>query len=113
MSTETGAQEIRRVGIATDHAGWPLKAGLVLLLEDQGCEVVDFGAHTLDAADDYDWVALEGTRSYRITGRRGNESYLGFCVYGMTPDGAASIVANGMEDCFTPKARPWRRSETV
>ncbi len=42
-----------RVGIATDHGGFGLKEELVTRLRDAGHEIVDFGAHTLDAADDY------------------------------------------------------------
>ncbi len=43
----------RRVGIATDHGGFGLKEELVARLRAAGYEVVDFGAHRLDPADDY------------------------------------------------------------
>jgi ribose 5-phosphate isomerase B len=42
-----------RVGIATDHGGFGLKEELVARLRAAGHEVVDFGAHGLDPADDY------------------------------------------------------------
>jgi ribose 5-phosphate isomerase B len=42
-----------RVGIATDHGGIVLKEELVSHLHAAGHEVVDFGASTLDAEDDY------------------------------------------------------------
>jgi ribose 5-phosphate isomerase B len=42
-----------RVGIATDHGGFGLKADMVAQLKAAGHEVVDFGAHKLDQADDY------------------------------------------------------------
>lgn len=42
-----------RVGIATDHGGFELKEELLAHLRDEGCEVVDFGAHKLDPDDDY------------------------------------------------------------
>jgi hypothetical protein len=44
----------------------------------------------------YFFAAIDGTRPYRIRGRRGNDVYLSFCIYGGTPDGAWSerIVAN-------------------
>ncbi len=42
-----------RVGIATDHGGFGLKQELVNELRQAGHEVVDFGAHELDTADDY------------------------------------------------------------
>jgi ribose 5-phosphate isomerase B len=42
-----------RVGIATDHGGFALKEELVAKLRRAGHEVVDFGAHDLNSADDY------------------------------------------------------------
>jgi ribose 5-phosphate isomerase B len=42
-----------RVGIATDHGGFALKEELVSHLRAAGYEVIDFGAHALNAADDY------------------------------------------------------------
>jgi ribose 5-phosphate isomerase B len=45
--------KVMRVGIATDHGGFALKEELVAQLRAAGHEVVDFGAHSLRAADDY------------------------------------------------------------
>jgi ribose 5-phosphate isomerase B len=42
-----------RVGICTDHGGFDLKQDLLARLRAAGHEVIDFGAHTLDAGDDY------------------------------------------------------------
>ncbi len=44
----------------------------------------------------YHFAPLRGDRRYRIRGRRGNEVYLAFCVYGGRPDGEWSerVVAN-------------------
>lgn len=44
----------------------------------------------------YHFAPLRGDRRYRIHGRRGNEVYLAFCVYGGKPDGSWSerVVAN-------------------
>src|SRR6266480_6226088 len=42
-----------RVGIATDHGGFALKNELALQLRAAGHEVVDFGARSLRAGDDY------------------------------------------------------------
>jgi ribose 5-phosphate isomerase B len=42
-----------RVGIATDHGGFGLKEEILARLRAAGHEVVDFGAHALDSADDY------------------------------------------------------------
>jgi len=44
----------------------------------------------------YFFAPLRGDRRYRIRGRRGDEDYLAFCVYGGPPDGEWStrVVAN-------------------
>jgi len=42
-----------RVGIATDHGGFILKEELLVQLRAAGHDVVDFGAHELNPADDY------------------------------------------------------------
>ncbi|HQY33054.1 MAG TPA: ribose-5-phosphate isomerase [Actinotalea sp.] len=42
-----------RIHIAADHAGYELKAHLVEHLRAAGHDVVDHGAHTYDALDDY------------------------------------------------------------
>jgi ribose 5-phosphate isomerase B len=41
------------IGIATDHGGFGLKEELAAQLRREGHEVVDFGAHSLSASDDY------------------------------------------------------------
>jgi hypothetical protein len=44
----------------------------------------------------YHFAPVRGDRRYRIHGRRGNEAYLAFCIYGGKPDGEWSerVVAN-------------------
>jgi ribose 5-phosphate isomerase B len=42
-----------RVGIASDHGGFALKAQVAESLRGSGHEVVDFGAHQLYPGDDY------------------------------------------------------------
>ena len=44
----------------------------------------------------YFFAAINGTCAYRIRGRRGNDVYLSFCIYGGKPDGEWSerVVAN-------------------
>jgi ribose 5-phosphate isomerase B len=42
-----------RIGIATDHAGFQLKEQLAGHLREEGHEVVDVGAHSLNPGDDY------------------------------------------------------------
>jgi hypothetical protein len=50
-----------------------------------------------DNADSlYHFTQIRGNRSYRISGRRGNDCYLAFCIYAGKPDGEWSerITAN-------------------
>jgi ribose 5-phosphate isomerase B len=42
-----------RIGIASDHGGFALKTEIAAKLAGEGHELVDFGAHALDTADDY------------------------------------------------------------
>ncbi|MDD5262484.1 MAG: RpiB/LacA/LacB family sugar-phosphate isomerase [Methylacidiphilales bacterium] len=42
-----------KIGIAADHGGFKIKAQIQSELEKQGFQVVDFGPHQLDPADDY------------------------------------------------------------
>ncbi len=42
-----------RIHVASDHAGFELKAALVAHLQEAGHDVVDHGAHAYDALDDY------------------------------------------------------------
>jgi ribose 5-phosphate isomerase B len=42
-----------RLGIATDHGGYPLKVELMQRLDKAGHELVDFGATELASGDDY------------------------------------------------------------
>jgi len=42
-----------RIHVGADHAGFELKSTLVDYLRDEGHDVVDHGAHTYDAQDDY------------------------------------------------------------
>ncbi len=52
-----------RIGIATDHGGFALKEDLLVRLRKAGHEVVDFGAHSLDTADDYPDYVIPLARS--------------------------------------------------
>lgn len=42
----------------------------------------------------YDAAVIDASFTYRIAGHRGEPTYLGFCVYGTSPDGARRIVGN-------------------
>ena len=46
-----------RIAIGCDHAGFPLKAPVVALLESQGHEVVDFGTSSTEPVDYPDFIA--------------------------------------------------------
>ena len=52
-----------RIGIATDHGGFGLKEELLGKLKEAGCEVMDFGAHTLQPTDDYPDFVIPLARS--------------------------------------------------
>ena len=41
------------VALGADHAGYEMKASLLLWLREQGYDVVDVGAYSLDPLDDY------------------------------------------------------------
>lgn len=43
----------RKIGMAADHGGFELKNSLMDYFKSQGYAVTDFGAFTLDNADDY------------------------------------------------------------
>ncbi|MFW6217692.1 MAG: RpiB/LacA/LacB family sugar-phosphate isomerase [Verrucomicrobiota bacterium] len=45
-----------KVSIGTDHAGFPLKAPIIQLLRDRGCEVLDFGCNSTEACDYPDFI---------------------------------------------------------
>ena len=66
-----------RMGMATDHGGWPVQEALLRQRRAAGHAVVDFGAHRLREDDDYpDYVvplaravaALEVERGVAICG---------------------------------------------
>ena len=42
-----------RIGIASDHGGFALKAEIAAMLRLAGHQLLDFGAHALNPADDY------------------------------------------------------------
>ncbi len=49
---------MKKIFIASDHAGFELKQSLIPFLRDMGYEVKDFGANEFDAEDDYpDFIA--------------------------------------------------------
>ena len=76
-----------RVAVATDHGGFALKEQLVAKLRAAGHEVVDFGAKSLDEADDYPDFVIPLARAVAAGGA---ERGLLVCGSGV----GASICAN-------------------
>jgi ribose 5-phosphate isomerase B len=62
-STKTTRSRKMRVGIAADHGGFSLKEELLELLRSDGHDVVDFGAHELNSADDYPDIIIPLARA--------------------------------------------------
>ena len=59
-----------QVTIGADHAGFELKTVVAALVEELGHDVVDMGAHTYDAGDDYpDFAAAVARRVAEEAGR--------------------------------------------
>jgi ribose 5-phosphate isomerase B len=93
-----------RIGLACDHGGFPLKARVVQLLQQRGDELVDFGAHTLDPADDFpDFViplALAVGRGEVGRGIAICGSGVGACVAANKIRGVRSAL---ITDCFSAR----------
>ena len=76
-----------RIGIAADHGGFELKQYLVPLIERAGHEVVDFGASSLEPADDYPDFVLPLARA---VAEKNVERGIAICGSGV----GASVAAN-------------------
>jgi ribose 5-phosphate isomerase B len=61
QQTSEGAS--MRIGIATDHGGFALKEELLVQLKAANHEVIDFGAQSLQPADDYPDFVIPLARS--------------------------------------------------
>ena len=76
-----------RIGIASDHGGFALKAEIAGMLISAGHDVLDFGAHSLEPADDYPDYVIPLARSIAS----GNvDRGIAICGSGV----GASVVAN-------------------
>lgn len=51
-----------KVAIGSDHGGFELKQDLIKVLEEEGCEVIDFGTHSKDSCD-YPLIGFEVARA--------------------------------------------------
>ena len=47
---------MKKIGIASDHAGYEMKEFLVGYLQTKGCEVFDFGTHSPESVDYPDYA---------------------------------------------------------
>ena len=56
-TSRSEAPTLMRIAIGCDHAGFPLKAPIVELLESPGHEVVDFGTDSTEPVDYPDFIA--------------------------------------------------------
>lgn len=75
------------VGIAADHGGWALKGELEGALQEVGHELVDFGAFSVDPADDYPDFVIPLARA---VANRTVERGIALCGSGV----GASVAAN-------------------
>ena len=76
-----------RIAIGADHAGFALKEDLAAWLREQGHHLLDLGAHTYDANDDYPDSALAVARTVQA-----GQAERGLIVCGSGV--GASIAAN-------------------
>ncbi len=76
-----------KVAIGSDHGGFPLKTELAGVLERDGHEIVDLGAHEYDATDDYPDFAFAVARAVTA-----GEAERGIVVCGSGV--GASVAAN-------------------
>jgi ribose 5-phosphate isomerase B len=92
-----------RVGIATDHGGFILKEELLVQLRAAGHDVVDFGAHELNPADDYPDMVIPLVRAVaagEVT--RG----IAICGSGVGASVCANKVPGSVPGWFTTTFRP-------
>jgi ribose 5-phosphate isomerase B len=83
----------RRIALASDHAGYPLKDYLVQFLQNEGCEVIDLGVDDDTQRSDYTEAALAVGRA--IQQNRADRGIL-VCGSGV----GASIAANKMNGIY-------------
>lgn len=80
-----------KIGVAADHGGFELKNQMVEYLQKAGHEVVDFGADTYDAADDFPDFVIPLSRA---VGQKEVERGIAICGSGV----GASIAANKVKE---------------
>ncbi len=87
-----------KIAIAADHGGYPLKQPLIELMQGLGHEVLDLGAHELDASDDYpDFARYVGQAIQHGQAERGVllcGSGVGACVAANKQHGVRAAVCH-------------------
>ncbi len=86
-----------RVGIAADHGGFALKRSVAEALGAAGYEVVDFGAHKLNPADDYPDFIIPMARA----------------VAGGTVDRGVALCGSGVGACVAANKVPGVRAALI
>ena len=79
-----------KIAVGADHGGLPFKAEVIKLLQQEGHQVVDVGAHALDPQDDYPDYAIAVGRALQ-TGQA--ERGIMICGSGV----GAAIAANKLK----------------
>ena len=100
------------VFVGADHRGWQLKSHLVDWLRQQGYEVVDLGADTLDTDDDFVDYAVAVARQVR---QQANHRGIVICGSGVGVDIAANKLAGircGL-CCQTEQVRSARQDDNI
>jgi len=99
-----------KVVLASDHAGFALKAHIAQFLNVQGHEVVDVGAHDMDPTDDY--PVFMKTAGERLEDELANGEEAVAIVFGKSgqgeaiamnrfPEVRAAVYYGGNEDMLT------------
>jgi ribose 5-phosphate isomerase B len=90
------SEDTMQIGIAADHGGLELKNWLAKVLQDQGHEVRDFGAHEMNPDDDFPDFILPLAESLS---RKKIERGIAVCGSGVGACVAANKV-NGVRACL-------------
>ena len=99
-----------RVGVATDHGGFSLKAELAHRLRDAGHEVIDFGALQLNAGDDYPDFVVPMAQAV-VAGKV--ERGVAVCGSGVGASVCATRFPGSVPRSSTTIFRPGKGSKTI
>ncbi len=88
-----------RIAVGADHAGWPLKEGLVRFLMDRGWDVEDFGTFNDESVDYPDYAEKVGRAVSAGHADRGLllcGTGLGMCISANKVAGVRAVTANDL-----------------